>query len=124
MYSFASVILNKVGNMTGLNENEMKLLYAIIKHEFNDIHQKLDDYKNDDMYSEMVEDMDDYIALLKLMDEFSSNGPVLEWLDEFPPMGTFKRYINNQDLEEIVEYTAENEGLEDYVDGVVKFLKN
>ena len=110
--------------MTNLNENEMKLLYAIIKDEFNDIHQKLDGYKNDDMYSEMVEDMDDYIALLKLMDEFYSNGPVLEWLDEFPPMGTFKQYINNQDLEEIVEYTAENEGLEDYVDGVVKFLKN
>lgn len=111
--------------MTNLSDKEMELLKAVIAYELDDMHEKLNGYYRDDMYYELADDLEDYEAMLRLMDEFKSDGPVLEWLDTFPYMGTFKKYINSYEvLDEVVEQVAEDEVLDEYAEGVINFLKS
>lgn len=116
--------------MTNLNDKEMELLKAVIAYELEEVHERINDYYQDKMYYEITEDLLEYEAMLRLMDEFQSNGPVLEWLDTFPYMGIFKGkmtcggYVEDKCLDEIVELVAEDEELEEYAEGVIKFLKS
>lgn len=116
--------------MTNLNDKEMELLKAVIEYELEEVHERINDYYQDKMYYEITEDLLEYEAMLRLMDEFKNNGPVLEWLDTFPYMGIFKGkmtcggYVEDKCLDEIVELVAEDEELEEYAEGVIKFLKS
>lgn len=116
--------------MTNLNDKEMELLQAVIAYELEDMQERMNDYYQDKMYYDMVDDLLEYEAMLRLMDEFQSNGPVLEWLDTFSYMGIFKAlmtcggYVEDNCLNEIVEQVAEDEGLEEYAENVIKFLKS
>lgn len=116
--------------MTNLIDKEMELLQAVIAYELEDMQERMNDYYQYKMYYDMVDDLLEYEAMLRLMDEFQSNGPVLEWLDTFPYMGIFKGkmtcggYVEDKCLDEIVEQVAEDEGLEEYAENVIKFLKS
>lgn len=116
--------------MTNLNDKEMELLKAVIEYELEEVHERIDGYYQDKMYYEITEDLQEYEAMLRLMDEFKSNGPVLEWLDTFPYMGVFKSkmtcggYVEDKCLDEIVELVAEDNDLEEYAEGVINFLKS
>ena len=113
--------------MTNLNEKEMELLKAVIAYCLDDLHNEINGKYRDGMYYEIVDDdLEDYEAMLRLMDEFESNGDVLNYLEDsnYLPMGIFKIYIRNQVLDEIVEQVAEDNDLEEYAENVIKFLKS
>lgn len=113
--------------MTNLNEKEMELLKAVIAYCLEDLHNEINGKYRDGMYYEIVDDdLEDYEAMLRLMDEFECNGDVLNYLEDsnYLPMGIFKIYIRNQVLDEIVEQVAEDNDLEEYAENVIKFLKS
>lgn len=104
----------------------MKLLGAVIANELDDLHNSINGKYRDGMFYDIVDDLENYEAMLRLRDEFETNGDVLNYLEDsnYLPMGIFKCYMKNQVLDEIVEQVAEDKGLEEYTENVIKFLKS